>query len=189
MMKALLTSAGFENPAIGAEFLRLVDKPAREIRVLFIPAAAVTEEQLGQVDASREELIRFGLRPKNIVTLELNAAVTYDQVKDFDAVYVCGGNPLHLLDQMIETRFDAVLKQLIAAGAIYVGVSAGSIVIGPKVADETGLRIIKTIVMPHYETKLRERLRWLEEQTGYLVTPLADHQALRIDGNQYAVIE
>ena len=39
MKKLLLTSAGFENPKIGEEFLKSVNKPVSEIKIIFVPTA------------------------------------------------------------------------------------------------------------------------------------------------------
>lgn len=40
MKKLLLTSAGFLNPKIGDEFLKLLSKNPKDIKVLFIPTAS-----------------------------------------------------------------------------------------------------------------------------------------------------
>lgn len=40
MKKLLLTSDGLVNPKIGQQFLELIGKDPKEIRVLFIPTAA-----------------------------------------------------------------------------------------------------------------------------------------------------
>ncbi len=45
MSNILLTSAGFDNKKIEEKFLELVDKPVGKIKVIFIPTAAITEEQ------------------------------------------------------------------------------------------------------------------------------------------------
>jgi peptidase E len=46
MYKLLLTSAGFENAKIGKEFLRLINNNPATTKVLFIPTASRTEEEL-----------------------------------------------------------------------------------------------------------------------------------------------
>ena len=65
-MKLLLTSAGFENPNIGKEFLKLVDKPANEIKILFIPTAARSKEEQDYANKSKQELYDLGINYDNI---------------------------------------------------------------------------------------------------------------------------
>ncbi|MCK4259329.1 MAG: Type 1 glutamine amidotransferase-like domain-containing protein [Halanaerobiales bacterium] len=189
MVNLLLTSAGFENPKIGDEFIRLIGKPPSDIRVLFIPTAAINEEQLKFVEESKFELLKVGIMEDNIHTFNLDRVVTYDKVAKYDSIYVCGGNTLHLLNKIKDIKFDIILKKLIDDGKLYVGVSAGSIILGPKVRDQPGLKIIDTCIIPHYSDDFREKLEVLKKQNEYSITPLTDMQALLIRDKNYQIIE
>ena len=67
MKKLLLTSAGFVNPKMREKFLKLVNKPASKIKVLFIPIASRTGEELHYVEKSRQELLDLGIAKENII--------------------------------------------------------------------------------------------------------------------------
>ncbi|MCG8641927.1 MAG: Type 1 glutamine amidotransferase-like domain-containing protein [Desulfobacterales bacterium] len=189
MSNLLLTSAGFENPKIGEEFLLLINKPVSGIKILFIPTAAITEEQMKFVNESRFELLKLGIVADNIYNFNLDYQISYDEVKNVDAIYACGGNTLHLLNKIKEIQFDIILRRLIDDGKLYVGVSAGSIVLGPKVKDQSGLNIIDTIIMPHYCDEFHEKLVIKRKQTEFSITPLTDMQALLVNDMKYQIIE
>lgn len=184
----LLSSAGFENPAIGNEFLQLAGKPPAEIRVLFIPTAAVSEEQLQGVTASRQELLDVGIQPEGIVYCPLDNGFEPEECKNFDVIYVCGGNTAHLLQKMMDSGFADFLKRAVMKGTLYVGVSAGSIVVGPRVGESEGLNLVDAAIMPHFKVSQQGKKELLESR-GYRVVPLHDNQALRVVGNVETVIQ
>ena len=77
-----------------------------------------------------------------------------------------GGNTFYLLNKIRESKFDLKLKEAINNGIIYVGSSAGSIILGNtielalpfdkndvNVTDYTGLKLIDGIVVPHANRK------------------------------------
>ncbi len=134
-MKLLLTSAGFENSKVGEEFLKLIDKPVSEIKVILVPTAARTKEELFYVDKSKKELLNVGIHAQDIKTLDLDHKISFEEVDGFDVIYVCGGNTFYLLHKVGEAGFDKITKQFLEKRGIYVGVSAGSIIVGPDIDD------------------------------------------------------
>ena len=195
MKKLLLTSTGFENPNLSKEFLRLVKKSPAEIKVLFIPIAAKTKEELKYVKESKKELINLGIKK----IIEAKKRINYK--KDFDAIYICGGNTFYLLHRIRELGFDRLIKRLVKEGKIYIGVSAGSIIAGPNIEiaspfdknkvnlnDLTGLNLTNIIVSPHYCKKEEKIVENFKKKSKYKVVPLTDKQALLILGNKKRVI-
>lgn len=128
MRKILLTSAGFENKKIEQKFLAMIDKPASQIRVIWIPTAAINEEAKAVLPKCMDDLLNAGIPAENIKTYDLDYIMNYEEMTTYDAVYVCGGSSRHLLDKMYEADFVAILKKFIDQGGVYVGVSAGSCV-------------------------------------------------------------
>ena len=59
MKKLLLTSAGFLNSKIADKFLNLVNKPVSKIKIVFVPTAALTEEEKYYVRYSKKELLKL----------------------------------------------------------------------------------------------------------------------------------
>ena len=189
MRKMLLTSAGFENPRMKDEFLRLLGKPAADALILFIPTAAVNEEQVRLVGECKLELLSSGISEDNIHACTLEKEVIWAEFEKYDAIYVCGGSTIHLLNGMKDTGFDRILEEMIESGKLYIGVSAGSLVLGPQVAGQPGLRIIDTYIMSHFSEESEERLKTLQMQNEFPVTPLTDMQALLIEGDNTRLIE
>ncbi len=202
MSKILLTSAGFENPIVGNEFLNLVNKTPSTIKVLFIPTASRAEEELYYVEKSKEELLSIGIEEKNIITFNLDYDLSEEELNKIDVIYVCGGNTFYLLHRVRETKFDKVIMDFISSGKVYVGVSAGSVLAGPNInirnlykdndigiEDFQGLNITDIIVIPHYTEEEKEKIQRIKEETKYSIITLTDSQALLIINEDIKVIE
>lgn len=205
MKKLLLTSAGFENPKIGEEFLKLIDKSASDIKILFIPTAARTKEELFYVDESKEELIGIGIKKENITNFNLDRELNEDELNKFDVIYVCGGNTFYLLYKIKKSNFGDKIIDLVNKGVVYVGASAGSILAGPDIEisgrgdrwdkndigikDLTGLNLTNEIISPHYVDEEKEIINKFKKATNKKVTPLTDNQALLIINNEVKLLE
>lgn len=202
MSKILLTSAGFENPIVGNEFLNLVNKTPSIIKVLFIPTASRTEEELYYVKKSKEELLSFGIEEKNIITFNLDYDLSKEELNRFDAIYVCGGNTFYLLHRVRETKFDKVIMDFVSSGKVYVGVSAGSLLAGPNIKikdlykdndigikDFRGLNLTNITVIPHYTEEAKEKIEQIKEDIKYEIITLTDNQALLIIDEDIKVVE
>ncbi|MDD5192264.1 MAG: Type 1 glutamine amidotransferase-like domain-containing protein [Candidatus Nanoarchaeia archaeon] len=205
MKKILLTSAGFENPRIGKEFLKLLGKPASEVKVLFIPTASRTKEELHYVGKSKKELIGVGIKKENFINFNLDRELTEEELKKIDVIYVCGGNTFYLLYKIRENRFDEKIKEMINKGIVYVGASAGSMIMGPDIEvsgikadwdkndvglkDLTGLKFTDKRISPHYADEYEEVIKKFEEETGKNVTRLTDKQAILIKDEEVKILE
>jgi dipeptidase E len=197
-MNLLLTSDGFENPRIAEQFVRLLSVPPDQARVLFIPTASRSVEELPYVRASREELIRCGIRPSHIEDLVLHHGYSDAELSSFHAIYVCGGNTFYLLHTLREYGVDRLLRHMAQTGVTYVGVSAGSVIAGPDIgvaapfdendvglANTMGLGFIPEAISPHYQAKEKTLIDEYENATGHMVLRLKDGEALAVkDGRR-----
>jgi len=135
-MRALLTSSGIRNGSIQRALIDLLGKPIAEADALFIPTAiypfpggagAAWRAITGQAPSPL-----CGLGWKSLGLLELTALPSLDEaawvpaVRGADALLVWGGDPLFLANWMRRSGLTALLPTL--SGAVYVGVSAGSMV-------------------------------------------------------------
>jgi len=195
-MKLLLTSAGFLNREVADTFLKLINKPAGQIRVIFIPTASRTEEEMNYVEAARQELVDLGIN--NIIILNLDHSLVDYEIKGVDAVYVCGGNTFYLLQKIRESGFDRLLRRF---DGVYVGVSAGSVVVGPNIevsapwdendvhlSDTTGMGMVNFAVVPHYQRKEQPIVADLKERADYEIMELTDNQAVLIENGDRKII-
>ena len=204
-MKLLLTSAGFKNPKIGKEFLRLINKPISKIKILFIPTAARTDEELHYVELAKKELIDLGIKKENIHIYNLDREISDNELKEINSIYVCGGNTFYLLHKVRESKFNEKIKEIINKGVVYCGASAGSILVCPDIEiaygdgegdkndiglkDFTGLSLTNHIISPHYIDEEEKVISEYEEETGNKITRLTDKQALLVEGNEERIVE
>jgi dipeptidase E len=91
-----------------------------------------SNEELFYVNESKKELISIGIREKNI--FDLNFFESFEILEsDFDVVYVCGGNTFDILNSLREKKLDLLIEKVLLNNGVYVGVSAGSIIVGPSI--------------------------------------------------------
>ena len=196
MKKFVLTSAGFLNRKIVERFLELCSKPSHEIRVIFVPTASRTDEELKHVKESYKELLDSGI--KDIKTLELDHKIKTDEIAGYDVIYVCGGNTFYLLKKIRESGFDQILNNF---DGVYVGVSAGSIIMGPDIEtsapwDENdvnlqntkGLDFVDFVDAPHYEESDKEVIDKLKKNVSYEIKEITDNQAILVLGDKIEMI-
>lgn len=198
-----LTSSGLTKNMVNS-FFNIIGKCPEEEKILYIPTAGI------ETDGAREgialclyELSLMGIRYGNIFmyNLELilskgykrtysayvtdehiaSRLMTTEELKEFDAVFVSGGDSTVLCREMVRTGFDCVLEQAVNDGLVYVGISAGSMYAAGNLND--GLKIIPNPIIPH----------WNEDKLVSLPTDskeiqLADGQAVYIEGYNICLI-
>jgi peptidase E len=140
----LLTSAGWFNDTdnrgntqIRNRFLAMLEKPARESKVLFIPTAAIDEESQRMVERCKNDLLHAGILPQNITVYDLDGLLTDEEAMTYDVLYFTGGNTGYLLRRIKETGFDAIIRKMVHGNKVYVGVSAGSIIAARDISTAT----------------------------------------------------
>jgi dipeptidase E len=201
-LKLLLTSAGLANQKIKEVFLAEVGEPLKEKMVLLIAYAQNNDEQF-YVDKSVEELQTLGMQKITIFNLHMPTVVT--NLPKFDVIYMCGGNTFSILKKLRETGIDKLVISQVNSGALYVGVSAGSIIAGPdikiaghgsegdpndvKLVDLSGFKFTDTIIFPHYRELLKSEVESFQRLVKNPVIALTDNQALLISGGKSIIIE
>ena len=143
-MKLLLTSAGIRNTSIHNALLDLLGKPIAESNALCIPTASYALPN-GPVLAWRFISGREPICPmcelgwKSLGVLELTALPSLNQelwvplVRQTDVLLVNGGDPLYLCYWMRQSGLADLLPSL---RAVYVGLSAGSMVMTPNIGED-----------------------------------------------------
>ena len=144
-MKYLLTSSGISNDSIRNALVDLLGKPIAESSALCIPTAAYACPG-GAAMAWR--LIRgvaasplCELSWKSLGVLELTAlpSITREHwvplVQEADALLVGGGDPFYLCYWMRQSGLADLLPEL-PRETVYVGVSAGSMVVTPTFGEQ-----------------------------------------------------
>ena len=144
-MKLLLTSAGIRNPSIHDALVDLLDKPIEESNALGITTASYAHPMAGPGRAwsfisgqgSQTPMCELGW--KSVGVLELTALPTLSEtlwvpwVQETDVLLVNGGDTLYLSYWMKESGLADLLSSL---NLVYVGLSAGSMVMTPRIGKE-----------------------------------------------------
>ena len=143
-MKFLLTSAGIKNDSIRNALVDLLGKPIAESSALCIPTAvyampggaAMAWRLIRGVEAT--PLCEVGW--KSLGVLELTALPSIKEehwvplVQETDALLVGGGDPMYLCYWMRQSGLADLLPEL--PETVYVGVSAGSMVMAPSIGED-----------------------------------------------------
>jgi dipeptidase E len=143
-VKLLLTSGGITNASIHDTLVDLLGKPIAESSALCVPTAtyafpggAISAYKLITGSAASP---LCGLGWKSLGILELTALPSIESehwtvvLQETDALLVGGGDPLYLSFWMQQSGLAALLPSL--GRMVYVGVSAGSLVMGPRVGED-----------------------------------------------------
>jgi dipeptidase E len=168
-MKLLLTSGGISNASIHDALVGLLGKPIAESSALCIPTAVYPMG--GPAAAWRMITGRAGtplceLGWKSLGVLELTALPSIDDqhwvpmVRETDALLAGGGDALYLCHWMRQSGLAGLLPSL--SGAVYVGVSGGSMVMAPHVGErfvrwkppaggDSALGMVDFSIFPHLD--------------------------------------
>src|SRR3954454_9418838 len=170
-MRLLLTSAGIKNASIQNALVELLGKPIAESSALCIPTATYAHPMAGPARAwyfisgqePRCPMIELGW--KSMGVLELTALPSIDEelwvplVQDTDALLVNVGDALYLCHWMRESGLADLLSSL---ETVWVGLSAGSMVMTPRIGEDfvlwappTGgdeaLGLVEFSIFPHVD--------------------------------------
>jgi dipeptidase E len=134
--KLLLTSSGITNASIQQALVDLLGKPLSECNALFSPTAIYAYPQgikySWPVIKSLGELGWQALGVLELTALpSLSKSVWHPQVEEVDAIIVGGGNKFYLSYWMEKSGLFGILPQIIKQGKVYVGASAGSMMVTP----------------------------------------------------------
>ena len=214
-MKLLLTSGGVKNPSIYDALTDLLGKPIADSNALCIPTAeyghpACTPASAWRFVAGKSVGPMCDLGWKSLGLLELTALPSIGQerwvpwVLEADALLVDGGDALFLCHWMRESGLEALLPSL--ADTVWVGVSAGSMVMTPRIGEDfvnwkspTGsdstLGVVDFSIFPHLDHELMpentvdEALRWAAG-LGCPAYAIDDETAIKVtDGSVEVVSE
>lgn len=201
MRTLLLTSAGMQ---VKDEILKLLPKPANQIKLAHIITASKAEENTQYVKKDSKAMMELGFQVAEVDIEGKAEKELRELLKDFDIVYVQGGNTFYLLKTIRESGFESVLRELIEQGKIYIGVSAGSIIMGPtievatwkgvddrnkvKMTDFTALRFVSFNIFVHYAEEQEELVRSEVKKSPYSTRILTDDQAFLIQDDKVTFV-
>lgn len=164
-MKKLFLSASFSD--VASLFPKFAREEMTAKKVCFIPTASIVEEYTGHVVNDKKAFQNLGMQ---IDELEISTASIERITESLDAcdyIFVSGGNTFYLLQELKNKNVDQLIVKEINKGKIYIGTSAGSIVMAPDIQyietmDDrtkapnlpctTGLNLIDYYPLVHYKS-------------------------------------
>jgi dipeptidase E len=168
-MRLLLTSARISNTSIRNALVELLGKPITDSSALCIPTAAYPFHNGASMayqlihGVADTPLCELGW--KSLGVLELTALPSIEKerwttaVQDTDALLVGGGDPRYLCDWMQQSGLIDLFPSL--DETVYVGVSAGSTVMAPKLGRrfvrsttptrDDALGVVNFAIFPHLD--------------------------------------
>jgi dipeptidase E len=195
MVKLILSSHGFQkNKTLKKKLLALLPKSVKNLSVAIITtASAEWKEKNKHAILAKQVLESMDFKQVDFFDIEFENP---NKLKEFDVIYINGGNPFYLLYHLKKSGADKVMTRLASNGVIILGISAGGVVLGPnirivnyfdkklniiKLKDLRGLNLTKIIIYPHYTKNLEDKIKKFEVKYKCSVRRLTDGQSLVIE--------
>lgn len=192
MATIFLTSTGLSSAPVHQAFEKEVRGNQDQHKVFIVTTAAKDGVKNQYVRKAYQQLKSMGfthVRYFDVLTDDI------EELKQATIIYMCGGNTFYLQKALRDTGSDQVIIDFCELGeGIYIGVSAGSIILGTSIASAasaeteedknrprlTKLRsmaVVPYVVMVHYSPKDAQRLAKLQQDFPEVRT-ISDEQAI-----------
>lgn len=209
-MKLLLTSSGITNKSIADALFEIVGKKPEDTKLVFIPTASNAEE--GDKEWVTNDLLN--LKKLNLNSIEIVDISVMDEknwkpiIEKADVLFFEGGNTYFLMEWLNKSGLAKLLLELLK-NKVYVGVSAGSMVVSKDLAlyisqkiyeedldkdyEMAGLNYVDFYFLPHlnsaYFTKVREdNIKNTVKDMKEKIYVMDDESALKIVDNKIEVV-
>ena len=209
-MKLLLTSGGVTNTSIRDALVELLGKPMADSGALCIPTAAYghpicTPASAWRFITGQPPSAMCDLGWKSVGVLELTALPSIGKdrwvpwVREADVLLVDGGDATYLCHWMRRSGLADLLPSL--PEAVWVGVSAGSMVMTPRIGedfvewasapDDRTLGVVDFSIFPHLDVfptnTLAAAERWAADIGGRAYA-MDDQTAIKVTGGAVEVV-
>lgn len=202
-MKRLFLSSSFAD--VADLFKEFAKEDIKGRSVTFIPTAGNVEEVRFYVDSAREAFEKMGLIVDELDVSKTSGAEITAKLKENDYIYVSGGNTFFLLQELKRSGADKIIADEINSGKLYIGESAGSMVVSPDIgyAKEMddhkkapdldtflALNIIDFYPLPHYKSfPFEEAVEEIIAKYGVKLNlyPISNSQVILVEGDDVRV--
>jgi dipeptidase E len=202
-MKKLFLSSSFAHVA---ELLPdFSGEDPRGKTVTFIPTASIPEKVRFYVGADRKALQKIGMTIDELELTKSSLEEISGKLRKNDYIYVSGGNTFFLLQELRKTGADRLITEQINKGKIYIGASAGSMILSPDIEyvkdmddckkapelkDYSSLSIVDFYPVPHhtnapFKKAVEKIIRKYE--SGLKLVPISNSQAITVIGNKMRI--
>jgi len=203
-MKLLLTSAGLSTKTLENTFLSLLTKPPIENKALIMGVhPGIKDFDFdAYIDRNVKMLVKQGLLEKNIDSFKLDDD-NPPSLENIDILWMLGGSEYRHMKWIRKQGLVPEIRKFIENGGLYVGRSAGAIIMGPDVdiehwsntpndvglEDTTGFGYVDFITAPHVDSILnREKAIEFHKNTGHKMIYLTNQQGILVIDDMYKII-
>lgn len=207
-MKLVLCSEGFHTQNTVKACVDLVGKPKNKITFAIINEAYAVEhgdkrwvlQNLSDVAGN----FPAGIDIVNLLALPLGEVEK--RIMQKDAIFVVGGHSDYLMSVFVKTGFDKLLPNLLQT-KVYIGSSAGSMVVGKRFSTEAYKMMYKDVVgygvtkylelvdfsiMPHIDSEdfpgRKDKLIEISKHNSGEIIGLRDDSAVIVDESHISII-
>ncbi len=204
-MKAILTSTKLKDVKGSVELVeKMTGKSRKDINVAIINEASAVEigDQRWLIDTLKDLADSFGGNIEVVHLLALSADKICEHISTADMLFVLGGNTDWLKIVFDKTGFSDILQEILK-DKLYVGSSAGSMIIGHRPSDESQdksygehenfgvksyLDIMNFSILPHFHACYlkSDGDDWAIEESisvDYPIYAISDNAAVVVDDN------
>lgn len=170
--------------------------------ITFIPTASIPESVKFYVGAGKKALQKLGLVVDELELTKATANEISEKLHKNDYIYITGGNTFFLLQELKRKGIDKIIIELIHSGKLYIGESAGSIIVSPDIEYAkdmdnakkaplletfSALNLVEFYPLPHHTNfpfkKTVEKILSKYESVIKLC-PISNTQAILVFGDQ-----
>ena len=174
--------------------------------VTFIDTASLVEEMTHYVDSAIDAFNQLGMLIERLDISRQNRESIEKTIKKNQYIYVSGGNTFYLLQELKNKAVDTILLSEINKGKIYIGESAGSVIMSPNIAyialadnsdkaanlsDYTGLNQLTGYPVPHLNSaflgkEMNEIIKCYQDKLELI--PITDEQVVLFENDTITII-
>lgn len=207
-MKLLLTSGGLENKSIVDALRDLIGKDFKDTNLVFIPTAAIEGGDKGWLISDLAKCKELGFREVDIVDVAAMPQELWGpRLKNADVIMVGGGNTSYLMAQIKKSGLAQDLPDLLKS-RVYVGISAGSMVVAPNLREKEmqrlyeepimndntneGLGLVDFLVVPHMNSlhfpRVAELIEEVAKNTETQFYAIDDQTAIKVVDDKVEIV-
>lgn len=177
MIKILLTSTGTSSQKAKDAVLNLLPNLPNK-NVIMVTTASKDKEKNKWNIITKDQLLDLGYENVDFLDLEDRDQV---DLSNYGTIYVCGGNTFKLMKFVAQSNFKDEVIKCLEKGGLYIGTSAGSIIVTPTIRiageidpDENlvnltnldGMNLVDFEVLPHYTSENDLELEAYKKKTN-----------------------
>ena len=190
-MKFLLSS----DEKAAALGMKLLVNDLNGLKVLWVVTASKKKLNINYLNPTLQYFLELNCKPTIFDISDNSEEDLRNLVKDFDLIFVGGGDTFYLMDEIRKTGFDKILNEWIRIKP-YVGVSAGSYIMQPTIEvptwyhpkeeweylkDLSGIKAVDFFFLVHAQKKDIEPIANRAKKEGKELLILNDSEALLIE--------